>query len=143
MRLSLSRDSICRVPPLLVLLVSSVGFSLSCGDGPVEIPSDLAEVLAEAAADKNGNKPGSDDDALSIEDMLADPLFQVVVLEIREPSVSETLSSALEALLDGKAGRAKNLIEKAAAEVTALEDQSEVSIHWSVLERFFEEAELI
>ena len=114
--------------------------SISCSESPAEVAADPLE-LAEAAAPKG---PGSDDDALSIEEMLADGLFQDVVLEITEPEVSEPLATAIEALVDGRFNRARNLIKRAADAADQLEDGAgDTPMNWSVLERYFEEAELI
>ena len=114
--------------------------SISCSEGPVEPPASASD-LAQSAAPKG---PNGDDDALSIEAMLADGFFQDVVLEITEPEVSEPLGTAIEALAKGQLNRATNLIKRAADAADQLEDGGgDTPINWSVLERFFEEAELI
>jgi hypothetical protein len=89
----------------------------------------------------------TDEDALSIEDMLSDPLFQFSVASVSHQSVGEPLFDAVDALARGQVGRAGPLIAQAQDEADALLDDASADfdtlISWSVIERYFEEAELL
>jgi hypothetical protein len=88
-----------------------------------------------------------DEDALSIEDMLSDPLFQSSVGSVTEPTLVEPLLDAVDALARGQLGRAGSLIVNAQDEADALLDDASADfdtlLSWSVIERYFEEAELL
>ena len=130
------------LPPAVLALV--LACSADKPFGPAHKPSDL---LVEVTTAPKKGKPKPDKDALSIDDMLGDPLFQALVEGIGEPNVADPLSAAVEALAKGKVARASNLISDAADEADALSDQAnpdwETLISWSVIERYLEEAELV
>ncbi len=122
-----------------------LGIAVSCSrDSPVEVLTQPPEVPTEAAADQPGPALKMDGEALSIQDMLDDPLFQALVASVDEPSLSEPLLDAVDALTSGQVARATNLINRASAVADGLEDgpRSEALLYWSAIERFFEEAEL-
>lgn len=122
-------------PLKIGLSLLALGLLLSCGDADPTLPVS-AEVPTEAAAH-----------GLSIEEMLADPLFQSSIEYVTEESVLDPLITALAALERGQLARARNQIKEAQAEAAALLDAPFVDfdhhIAWSVLERYFEEADLI
>jgi hypothetical protein len=119
---------------------------LSCSSddsvGPFALPPDA---LSETAAARTGGILQIDEDALSVEEMLSDPLFQALVAGIDEPSLVQPLLAAIDALASGQTTKATNLIARASAEAIALEEgpPTEALILWSAIERFFEEAELL
>lgn len=86
-------------------------------------------------------------DALSVSDMLDDELFQGSVASVTEKRLRVPLLEAVDALAKGQIGRASRLIRTAEEEADALMDQSpadyDTLISWSVIERYFEEAELL
>lgn len=132
---------------LAFLALSVVGLAVSCSsDSPVELPIRPPEVPAEMAEPEKAPKLKSDDDVLSTEDMLADPLFHALVLEIDQPTLSGPLLAAVDALGSGQTAKAKNLLSAASAAADALEDDpasAEARIFWSAIEQFLNEAELI
>ncbi len=132
----------------LVLLVAlgPVAPLLSCsGDNPVEPSALTPDPSLEGAAAKGGGSIELAEDALSIQDMLSDPLFQTLVRGVDEPTLAEPLLAAVDALASGQTAKATNLIGRASAAADALEDGplTEALILWSAVVRYFEEAELI
>jgi len=134
----LSRSS--RGSLVLVLLF----FALSCSsDGTTALDRDAT----------SANEPDVmmarvvDEDALPIEDLLADELFQISVATVSQESLGEPLLAAVDALARGQLGRAANLIRQASAAADALLDEPSTDfdtlISWSVIERYLEEAELL
>ena len=126
--------------------LAAVPLLLSCGDvePTAPLPPDPSGQLAAAP---NNKQPQLADDGLAIEEMLLDPLFQSSIEYVTEEVVLDPLLGAVDALERGQLARATNLIEEAQAEADALLDDPSVDfdnhISWSVLERYFEEAELI
>lgn len=98
-----------------------------------------------AAVQGGPNRVG--DDALSIEDMLSDPLFQAAIGGITEWEIADPLLQAVSALEAGQVGRAGPLLSQATAAADALLDDPSADFDslllWSVIERFLEEAELM
>lgn len=84
---------------------------------------------------------------LSIADMLADRLFQVSAESVTDRAISDPLEDALSSLAQGQEKRARTLIVKARDAADALLDRvpgsNDTLIAWSVVERYFEEAELL
>lgn len=139
-------------PPLralrrLLVLATLCGAAVlpACeGNSPVEAPSLSPEDFPEVAAAKR--EKDADPRTLSIADLLGDPLFQLLVHGIEPESLAEPLLGAVDALASERTGAAMSLIAKASAEAQALEDDpgaAEALIYWSVIERYFEEAELM
>ena len=131
-------------PAFLALL--GLGIAVSCSrDSPVEVLLQPPEVSPQSATDQPGPALKVDGEALSIQDLPDDPLFQNLVASIDEPSLSEPLLAAVEALTSGQVARATNLINRASAVADELEDGplTEARLYWSAIERFFEEAELL
>jgi hypothetical protein len=126
--------------------MGALALLLSCSsDDPVMPPAHSQDALTETAAAKKGGKPKLDDGALSIEDMLGDPLFQVLVLGIDEPSLADPLLAAVDALALEQMAKGTNLLKTARAAADALEDEpiGEALILWSAVERYCEAAELL
>jgi len=145
------------VPSFLALIALMLAASCS-GDSPVEpaAPPDEGpletavaqpdEVVLATVAAEEGGKPLIDEDRLSLEDLLGDPLFQQIVGATDHPSLSDPLLAAVDALASGQTGMAADMIAFASAEANALEDDqasAETLLHWSAIVRFFEEAGLI
>ncbi|HSM03203.1 MAG TPA: hypothetical protein VK858_01225 [Longimicrobiales bacterium] len=86
-----------------------------------------------------------DEDALGIDEMLGDPVFQGSLAEISDEALLEPLVAAVDALARGQVARARGLIARARAEAEVLLDGPITSslISWSTIERYFEEAELL
>jgi hypothetical protein len=130
---------LCR--SLLVLCVAA--FLASCADKPTPSAPSTTEAQPQMAAAKKGG----DDSPLLIEDMLGDALFQVSVESVVIPAVRDPLLAAVEALETGRTNRSIKLIIEAQAEADELLDDPDADleslISWTVLERYFEEAELI
>jgi hypothetical protein len=131
-----------------LLVLGVIVFTLSCTDKPVPASptSAAADLQPQMAAAKE--KKGGDDSPLAIEDMLGDPIFRASVEGVIAPSVQEPLLEAVDALKTDRTKRAVRLIIEAQAEADALDDDSsgdafESRLWWAVLERYFEEAELI
>lgn len=131
---------------LAFIVLPGLGIVASCSrDSPVELLLEPPDVPTETAEGKGGRHPQFANDALSIDEMLSDPLFQVLVQSIEDPNLSEPLRAAVDALAKGQPAKAKNQITRARAVADALEDgpPTEALILWSAILLFFEEAELI
>ena len=132
-----------RRSPRLFAALLVLASTLSCTGDPPTSPAEAPAAQPQAVLAKV-----VDEDALSIKDMLADPLFQASIGAVTEPSLVEPLLDAVDALARGQVGRAGSLIVKAQDEADALLDNDasadfDTLISWSVIERYFEEAELL
>lgn len=120
-------------------LLGATGLGVACsGDGPL-VPAgepQLAKLPGQPSVDR----------ALSIDDLLDDPLFQALIGSIDAPPLAEPLLTAVEALESGQVRRVEILLARASAQADALQDDPAAAaalISWTALERYFEEAELL
>jgi len=131
---------LARGSPVFGLIV----FTLSCSSDQMTAPAQQETSVDEPQPTM---ARVADEDALSIEDLLADELFQASVETVSEDSLREPLLAAVNALAQGQIGRAGPLIRQASDEADALLDEPSTDfdtlISWSVIERYFEEAELL
>jgi hypothetical protein len=123
--------------------------ALSCADeGPVAPPIPATEAVPEMSATLNGSPAGQViSGPLAVNDLLADPLFRSMVRDITDPLLATLLDDAILALEADQVQRAKVVFARAAAEAETLMEAADadldVLIHWSVIERYLDEAELI
>jgi hypothetical protein len=92
------------------------------------------------------NGGAEDHSVLSVEGLLSDPLFLAAVDGVEAPLLSDRLAHIVDALANGQTTKARNLIARAEDEVESLEGEAgnfESVFYWSVIERFFEAAEVI
>lgn len=125
----------------IVLLIGACG-----GDSPTEPPPVSPPVSADQAAGKRSKDSAKDHGVLSIQDMLGDPLFLASVDGVEAPVLSDQLADIVDALASGQTTKASNMIARAEEEVESLEDDAdnfESVFYWSVIERFFEAAEVV
>jgi len=130
-------------------LIAALLLPLSCTDeSPMEPPPPSSDELLEVSAALNGSSPDRPtSNPLAVSDLLEDPLFRTMARDIPDPSLATLLDEAIQALEADQVPRAKVVFRRAAADADALMDSAdsdlEVLIHWSVIERYLDEAELI
>lgn len=134
-------------PPFPWKLGFLVVLMVACGgDGPTEPPALSPPIAADRPATKGWKNSTEDPAVLSIQDLLSDPLFLAAVDGVEAPILSDRLADIVDALANGQTTKAGNLIAAAEGEVASLEDDAEhfeSVFYWSVIERFFEAAEVV
>lgn len=130
-------------------VIGALLLTLSCTDeSPVAPPPPSADELLEVSAALTGSSPGrAISSPLAVSDLLEDPLFRSMARDIPDPSLASLLDEAIQDLEADRVPRAKVVLARASATADALMDSADadldVLIHWSVIERYLDVAELI